>query len=169
MIEIWKDVKGYEGRYTVSNLGQVKSFLTLKISGLLLNRNLDTAGYPIVKRYSGNDKGKTKKVHRLVAEAFIPNPNSLPQVNHLDGVKDNNCVANLEWCDGFGNQRHAWNIGLCKKRFGEDCNVSKATEKIILEIREKAGRVLMKDMAKEYGMSKTNVSDIIKRRTWKHI
>ena len=108
--EIWKDVEGYEGLYKVSSYGNV---LSLKYCGSnrkhLLAQNPDHKGYLMVY-LSKRGKRKTFKVHRLVASAFIPNPNNLPQVNHKDGVRNNNSVDNLEWCDEFQNAQHAINI-----------------------------------------------------------
>ena len=168
-MEIWKYINGYFGRYEVSSFGRVKSHI---YRGHPLTRilklSIDTGGYPIVKLYF-NKKSRTTKVHRLVAEAFILNPNRLPQVNHKDGNKQNNNVDNLEWCTCLENQKHAWRIGIHKKRFGEECFVSRFTEKQIKEIREKAGSCTRKALAKEYGMSETNVSDIVKRKIWTHI
>lgn len=92
-MEIWKDIEGYEGLYQVSNEGRVKSLRNNKI---LKPSNLEK--YPIVI-FSVDGKRFGKKVHRLVAEAFIPNPQNLPQVNHKDENKTNNNVQNLEWCD----------------------------------------------------------------------
>lgn len=101
MQEIWKDIEGFEN-YQISNKGNVYS----KKSGRLLAPHPDGKGYLRVKFWE-NRKGYTFKVHRLVAQAFIPNPDNLPQVNHKDETKDNNSVDNLEWCDntynhGFG-------------------------------------------------------------------
>lgn len=94
-MEIWKDIEGYEGLYQVSNLGRVKSlkFNKEKILKLLL----DSKGYYKVNLYK-NNKIKTYLMHRLIASAFISNPNNLPQVNHKDEDKTNNKVENLEWC-----------------------------------------------------------------------
>lgn len=92
MIEIWKDIKGYEGLYQISNCGNVKSLKT--------NKNLylsDSKGYQRVGLYKG--KRIMYAVHRLVAETFIPNPNNYPCVNHKDYNKKNNNVTNLEWCN----------------------------------------------------------------------
>ena len=108
--EIWKDIKGYEGLYQVSNLGRVKS-LPRKNHPKEEFRNLspDSKGYLRVNLFK-NNKGKTHKVHRLVAEAFIPNPNNYPQVNHKDENKANNNVDNLEWCTN----KYNVNYGHCR-------------------------------------------------------
>jgi hypothetical protein len=92
MKEIWKDIKGYEKLYWISNLGRVKS--KRKILKPCVNKR---TGY-IYVCLTKNNKGKDMVIHRLVAQVFIPNPNNLPQVNHKDENKNNNCVNNLEWC-----------------------------------------------------------------------
>lgn len=101
MQEIWKDVKGYEGLYQVSNLGNVKSFKESAKLGkpkeLILKPHLINSGYYVVTLYSKKNKRKFQ-VHRLVAETFIPNKEGLPCVNHKDENKLNNSVENLEWC-----------------------------------------------------------------------
>ena len=95
MEEIWKDIEGYEGDYMVSNLGNVKSLKYGKER--ILKPRTSRKGYLSI----GLHKGKIReqwKIHRLVATYFIPNPDNLPQVNHKDENKANNCVSNLEWC-----------------------------------------------------------------------
>lgn len=96
MNEEWKIIDGFE-RYQVSNLGRVKSYAQNK-SGRFLTLSTDHKGYKVVSLYDNNGNRKTIKVHRLVATAFLFNPNNLPEVNHKDENKTNNCVNNLEWC-----------------------------------------------------------------------
>ena len=110
MKEIWKDIKGYEGYYQVSNFGQVRSVdreivnegnrgksKTSHYKGRILSAGERNKGYLMVV-LTKNSKMKSFAVHRLVAQAFIPNPNNYPQVNHIDENKTNNRVDNLEWC-----------------------------------------------------------------------
>lgn len=98
--EEWKDIDGYEGLYQISNYGRLRSFVDKNGHKRIIIRKFqkNTKGYLQTRIYK-NGKGKTVKIHRLVAEAFIPNPDNLPQVNHKDEDKTNNCVWNLEWCD----------------------------------------------------------------------
>ena len=108
MQEIWKDIKGYEGLYQVSNFGRIAN-KKYKIKTNELYKN----GYLYVDLYKYN-KRKRMLVHRLVAKAFISNPNNLPQVNHIDGNKENNNVENLEWCTCSYNLKEAYRLELRK-------------------------------------------------------
>lgn len=110
MEEIWKPVVGYEDRYLVSNLGNVKSLYYNK----LVKQTLTKHGYYTIGLYK-HQKCFLTFVHRLVAQAFIPNPNNLPQINHKDEVKTNNIVTNLEWCDA----KYNTNYGNCIKKRSE--------------------------------------------------
>ena len=117
-IEIWKDVENYEGFYQVSNLGRVRSLerdvycqngIVHHLKEKVLVQNLDKQGYAYVSLCL-NGKMKTIKTHRLVALAFIPNPENKPQVNHKDEVKTNNVVDNLEWCSAQENVNYGTGI-----------------------------------------------------------
>lgn len=98
MQELWKDIKGYEGKYQVSNFGRVKSlnYNNTNQEKILVN-SLSNKGYYRVS-LSLNNKAKQYNIHRLVGEAFIPNPLNLPFINHKDENRTNNMVDNLEWC-----------------------------------------------------------------------
>lgn len=99
MKEIWKDIKNYEGLYQISNLGKIKSFSRGENSNKekILKLKYDKYGYMCIDLWK-NKSVKTFKVHRLVAQAFIPNPHNYPVVNHKNKMRDDNIVDNLEWC-----------------------------------------------------------------------
>ena len=103
--EIWKEIQGFEGEYAVSSMGRVKNLKNGKIFTGVNNGN----GYKIITL-----KGKTYMVHRLVALAFIPNPDNLPYINHIDEKKDNNDVSNLEWCTASYNTNYSSHKQSCK-------------------------------------------------------
>lgn len=140
--EVWRDIVGYEGLYQVSNFGRVKSlkrkyinqygefgekeeFIKAQRLSAFDKSRKDTKGYFVVS-LADNDRGKWVRVHRLVATAFLPNPDNLPEVNHKDGNKQNNNVENLEWVSHAQNCLHAWRSGLRKK--GEAERVRKIKE-----------------------------------------
>ena len=123
-MEEWRDIKGYEGYYQISNIGKVKSLARRVSNGygivekkaMLLMPNELANGYYQVTLY----KDKTRKsfqVHRLVADAFVSNEDNYPQVNHKNGNKQDNRAENLEWCDNSMNQLHAWKTGLQKPHY----------------------------------------------------
>lgn len=105
--EIWRPIKGYEGLYEVSNMGRVRSLdwydiLGRKRKGKLIQNTICTCGY-CQTGLTKDGKRKRYMTHRLVAEAFIPNPNGFSEINHKDENKLNNTVDNLEWCDRIYN------------------------------------------------------------------
>lgn len=108
--EIWKPIVGYDG-YEISNFGRVKSFKNKNIIHKILSCTKNIYGY-IVIRLNNKEKRYTLKVHRLVAMAFIPNPENKRTVNHKNGIKNDNRVENLEWNTDSEQQIHAYKIGL---------------------------------------------------------
>ena len=132
-MENWKDIKGYEGFYQVSDLGRVKSLerdvfnsrgIVYHLKEKILVQGSSKDGYSLVC-LSKNGKMKTMKVHRLVAMAFLPNPENKPQVNHKDEVKNNNVVDNLEWCDISYNANYGTKIERQKQTFKDNCKSGK--------------------------------------------
>ena len=117
MLEQWKGIPGYNGKYQISNLGRVKSFCRSKAGQTIKPKY--SLGYAQTLCYKYG-KGKTFAIHRLVAELFIPNPNNLPQINHLDETKLNNRVDNLEWCTAKQNINYGTRNerAVSNRRFG---------------------------------------------------
>lgn len=121
--EVWKSIKGFEGLYEVSNMCRVKS-LTRMVRGSygsqrpieekILRQYVRTDGYYTLM-LSKESKNKRFVTHRLIAEAFIENSDGFPFVNHINGIKTDNRIENLEWCTGSGNMRHAYDIGLINR------------------------------------------------------
>ena len=98
MKEIWRDIKGYEGKYMVSNLGRVKSLNYRNTGKEKIMKGLDNGKGYLFVQLCKDGKVKNCRINRLVAQAFLPNPNNLPEVNHKDKIRTNNKVENLEWC-----------------------------------------------------------------------
>lgn len=109
MIETWKDIKGFEGVYQISSLGNLKSFKEDKNGRILSNKNSkgDYLSVVLEKRSEHKTHKRYVRIHRLVAEAFMSNPENKTQINHIDGNKQNNNVKNLEWVTPSENIKHA--------------------------------------------------------------
>jgi len=170
MKEIWKEIKGYEGLYQVSNLGNIKHLKFKK-------KNVLTGGFSLikerilkpVKHYNGyvfvdlhkNGSHKITAIHRIVALNFIDNINNKPQVNHFDGNKENNNVINLEWCTMSENMIHALNNGLSR---------TKLLPNDVIEIRKllKTGLTHLK-IADIFDVKRCVIADISSKRTWNHV
>lgn len=120
-MEIWKNIESFE-QYSVSDFGNVRN----NITGRILKPRKHTSGYSRVILCK-NKKHYDRYIHRLVAQAFIPNPNNLPEINHRDEDKLNNCVENLEWCD----RAYQVNYGTFKKRMIETQRISSKQSKSV--------------------------------------
>jgi hypothetical protein len=166
MEEIWKDIEGYEGLYQVSNLGRVKSFKRKNIK--IMKSSVDFNGYSHVNLYK-NDTKRGFKVHRLVCFAFLPYLIEKPQVNHINGIKTDNRLKNLEWCDQSHNQQHAYDTGLKIGRIGEKNGRSKLTKEQVYEIKYNSKYLEVNQLSKFYNVTKTMIRFIIKGKSWKHI
>jgi len=127
MIETWKNVEGYEGIYLISNIGRIKSLDKQvrygrgirTVKGRILKATLDTKGYYKLTLCDKNANQKTARMHRLIARAFIPNPHNEEIVNHLNGIKTDNRIENLEWCSFQENCQHAQDNGLNLARYSQ--------------------------------------------------
>jgi len=163
-MEHYKQIKDYEN-YSVSNYGRIRNDKT----GRILKPRKDLCGYLYVGLYK-NGVRKMLKVHRLVANAFIPNPENKRTVNHIDGNKINNFVENLEWCTHKENTHHAMDTGL-KDSKGEKHGRVKLSEKEVLEIRRifATGDYSQTTLGEMFDVSQQHVSDIINRKLWQHI
>lgn len=177
-MEIWKDVPEFEGKYQVSNLGRVRSLPRFVKRGLA-----KTDAHPVkgkIRKLAKDKKGynrvglcsdgvlTTHKVHRLVAKCFIENPRELPQVNHKNGIKDDNRVENLEWCNNSQNQIHAYSKGLNTTKSGaEHCRAS-LTDEQVEEIRatEKYYGMFVK-LANKFGVHPDTISNVYYKKHYK--
>ena len=174
MKEIWKDIAGFEGHYQVSNLGHVKSLERIGYGGKtiperMLKQNLDGDGYPRIGLHK-NGCTKTRHVHRLVAEAFILNPQNYPEVNHKDENKQNNNANNLEWCTTKYNLTYGHRLDCAK---GERNHLHKLTDEQVKEIRKvyKKGdpEYGQSALGRKYGVDHIAIGIIVKWKTWKHL
>jgi hypothetical protein len=175
--EKWKDIIGYEGYYQISNLGRVK-----RLEGKCLTKgnSYRSVKEKILKPFPNKARGnylyinlnmygviQQYRLHILVAKHFIPNPSNLPEINHIDGIKEHNYVSNLEWCTQLHNMQHSFKIGTHKIRKGNSSPNHKLTSEQIIKIREelslgKTGRHL----AFKYNVSEGMISLVKHNKNW---
>ena len=168
--EIWKDIKGYENLYKVSNLGNIRSLgngISRNSKRRLLRLKKEKTGY-IRICLQKDGKRKYLSVHRLAGQAFIPNPKNKPCINHIDYNRGNNSIENLEWCTYSENLYHS-SEKLSRK--GTQNGASKLTEKQVIEIRQKYIPYKYNSgiLAKEYNVSQSLILMIINHKIWCHI
>lgn len=169
-MEIWKDIKGYEGLYQVSNYGNFKSLQRkvaynhsytndrmFRIKKEKIMKPGISRGYRCVN-LSSNNKSKTHRCCRIVAETFIPNKENKPQINHINGIKTDDKVENLEWVTNSENMIHAVKTGLLKIKYGKDRDNSRKVKCLI------TGKVFdtIKDAAKELNVSPSHLSRVLR-------
>lgn len=150
--------------YTIYDDGKIYS----DISGLMKTRNKGNTEYQIINFMKIDGKKKTYRLHRLVMMAFAPCDNMQNlEVNHIDGDKKNNNLYNLEWCTSSENQKHAFKIGLQKPRKGSQSNFSKLSDQDIEKVfKLKALRKTNKEIAQEVNCTPSNISYILRHKTW---
>ena len=172
---IWKNVVS-NPNYEVSNIGEIRSkeryvknsANTKRLVKTRIKKQFINNGYAYIQLYI-NDVRTVMAIHRLVAEAFINNPDNKPMVNHLNGNKLKNNVCNLEWCTCIENIHHANRNNLSAK--GERVWLSKLTESEVIEIRGlySHGDQSHHKLAKKFNVSHGNIYKILNRTTWKHV
>lgn len=175
--ELFRNVKNTNGIYWISNYGRLLT-LNHRNSGKakIMKPAKDANGY-LRTMIVSNGKLKTIKIHRLVAEAWIENPENKSQVNHIDFDRSNNKANNLEWMTPKENTEYSYKAGRIKKPIctkfvkGSDIGTSILTESQVLEIRSKfKPRVYTREMlGKEYGVAAATIKDIVLRKSWNHI
>jgi hypothetical protein len=162
-MEIWKQIKGHDG-YKVSNLGRIKGN-----SGKIITMRVKQNGYVDVSIRRSLDSRKVRlAVHKIVAQAFIPNPKRLKSINHKNLIKADNRLINLEWCTSQDNASH---YAANESSNGELNASAVLTDKKVLEIRNKYAtqKKSMSALAREYNVGETTISRVVHRTTWRHI
>jgi hypothetical protein len=164
MQEIWKDIPKYFGKFQVSNMGRVRH----RDKGIL-KQHFQTRGYKIVSLRFGKQT-RTKTVHRLVAEAFIDNPENKAQTNHINGKKTDNRVVNLEWCTAHENMRHASKMGLLNRK-SYNKNVSVLSVNEVLQVRSiyDQGWFTVKEISHAYNVTPPAIYKIINRQSYAYL
>ena len=180
MKEVWRPIKGFDGVYEVSNLGNVHSvdrteriknkkygYVYRRLNGKCIKPYPDGKGHYLLVCLSKEGIHYAKLVHRLVAEAFLDNPMQLPEVNHKDENKHNNAAENLEWCDNIYNNNYGTKAGSTR---GEKNPRSKFTEEMVRSFKAeyipRDKEYGLTPLARKYGISVTHACSIVKGRRW---
>ena len=148
LLEEWKPIDFLDGKYEVSNRGRIRNSQTKAIRKTPISKR----GYPVFSCFI-NSKRKLVNVHKCVATAFVPNPNNLPQVNHIDGNKQNNDITNLEWVTAKENNDHARRTGL-RKSNGDKPVLQILNGEIIAEYKSAT------EASIQTGINRANICDV---------
>ena len=174
-MEIWKKIPGYS-LYEASNMGNIKTF-NWKNKGIerVMKPAMDGSGYLRTMLKNDNGKFDTIKVHRIICQTFLPNPENKPQVNHKNCIKTDNRLINLEWATVSENIKHAHKQNRLSNK-GECNPCATLTDNQVLDIRAnyqygkkcKSGKT-KKQIAEEYGTTFSVIKKIVQNKTWKHL
>ena len=183
--EVWRPIPKFEGYYEASNMGRIKSLdrtiekpdkKTGKINYMTRKGKIFKIRFKQNRRYMVIRLCKygyilNAPVHRVIAMTFIPNPDNKPQVNHINGIKTDNRVENLNWVNNSENVLHAIDSGLMKYAVGENHGSALFTEEDVLKIRElhASKKYNMVEIGKMFNTNNSRIYEIVSRKTWKHI
>jgi len=167
--ETWDELEGFEGIYKISTAGRLMHFYKNKRWKVVAPFK-ERTGYSVARIWLGDGKRKGVRVHRLVAKTFIPNPNNYEEINHKNGVKTDNRVENLEWCDRKYNAEYI-NVLNPDANRGENNPMAKYTNEQILEIYNLAweGKLTYQQIADRFGMVKQEVPMIKFGKLWTYV
>lgn len=163
-MEEWKEFKWREVTYYISSLGRIKN-----TRGLILKQRINSRGYYDIRVWASGELKKNFSVHRLVAIAFISNPDDKKEVNHKNGIRTDNHADNLEWVTPSENVKHAFRMGL-RSVTGTQNPCAKLSNSQVLEIRAKLLKgFTIASVAREYGRGETTIRHIRDGQTWSHV
>lgn len=169
-MEKWVEIDGWNGKYLISNFGRMKSiggkFSTKHPDGYITDGSVDVVGYRVVTMRKPGKRAQ-KRIHSLVANAFLVRPLGSECINHIDGNKMNNHVDNLEWTTLRENCMHAIRIGMIHHLKGERHPMSKLCESQVLKMRElRASGMTYSELGKAFGVSRRQASDVVRGVNW---